>query len=80
MDYKDFNKITVKNRHPLFLVGEILDRLNEAVIYTKFNLKNIYYKIRIRERDEWKTIFRISYSHFEYKTMLFDLINAPAIF
>jgi hypothetical protein len=57
-----------------------LDRFSGVVVYTKFDLKNIYYKIRIRERDEWKTVFRIRYSYFEYKVILFDFINAPAIF
>jgi hypothetical protein len=59
---------------------ETLNRLNRAAVYTKFDFKNIYYKIRIRKRDEWKTVFRIKYSHFEYKMILFSLINAPVIF
>jgi hypothetical protein len=57
-----------------------LDRLSGAAIYTKFDLKNIYYRIRIREKDEWKTVFKIKYNHFEYKMMLFDFVNAPVIF
>jgi hypothetical protein len=80
VDYRDFNKITIKNRHSFFLIREILDRFNGITIYTKFDLKNTYYRIRIRKKDEWKTIFRIRYSYFEYKVMLFGLINAPAIF
>jgi hypothetical protein len=61
-------------------VKETLDRLNGAAIYTKFDLKKAYYRIRIKKEDEWKTAFRIRYGHFEYKVMLFDLANAPAIF
>jgi hypothetical protein len=80
MNYRDLNKITIKNRYSFFLVGEILNRFNGIAIYTKFDLKNIYYRIRIRKRDEWKTIFRIRYSHFEYKMILFDFINVLAIF
>jgi hypothetical protein len=52
VNYRNLNKITIKNRHPFLLVKEILDRLNGAVIYTKFDFKDIYYKIRIREGDE----------------------------
>jgi hypothetical protein len=52
VNYRDLNKITVKNRHLFFLIGKILDRLNGIIVYTKFDLKNIYYKIRIREGDE----------------------------
>jgi hypothetical protein len=61
-------------------VRETLDRFNGAAVYTKFDFKDIYYRIRIREEDEWKTAFRIKYGHFEYKMMPFDFINAPAIF
>ena len=52
VDYRMFNKIIVKNRHPLFLITEIINRLSESVIFIKLNLKNVYYKIRIREKDE----------------------------
>jgi hypothetical protein len=52
VNYKNLNKITIKNRHLFLLIGEILNRLNGAAIYTKFNLKNAYYKIRIRKEDE----------------------------
>jgi hypothetical protein len=50
------------------------------VIYTKLNLKNIYYKIRIKSEDEWKIAFRTRYGFFEYIIILFEFINAPAIF
>jgi hypothetical protein len=80
VNYRGFNKITVKNRYLFFLVGEILDRFSGVAVYTKLDLKNAYYRIRIRERDEWKTAFRIKYGYFEYKMILFGLVNAPAIF
>jgi hypothetical protein len=80
VNYRNLNKITIKNRHSLLLIKEILNRLNGAAIYTKFDLKDTYYKIRIRKEDEWKTTFRIKYGHFEYKIMPFNLINAPATF
>jgi hypothetical protein len=80
VNYKGFNKIIVKNRHSLFLVEKILDRFSGAAVYIKFNFKNVYYRIRIRKKDEWKTIFRIRYNNLEYKIMLFDFVNVPAIF
>jgi hypothetical protein len=80
VNYRDLNKITIKNRHSLSIMEETLNRLNEAAIYTKFDFKNIYYKIRIRKRDEWKTIFKIKYNYFEYKIILFNFVNAPVIF
>jgi hypothetical protein len=80
VDYRDFNKITVKNRYSFFLVGEILDRFSGAAVYTKFDFKEVYYRIRIKKGNEWKTIFRIRYGHFEYKIIFFDLVNVFAIF
>jgi hypothetical protein len=80
VDYRDFNKIIIKNRYPLFLVGETLNRFNGAAVYTKLDLKEAYYRIRIKKGDEWKTAFRIKYGYFEYKIMLFGLANTSATF
>ena len=80
MDYRGLNKITIKNRYPLPLMGEILDRVNGARVFSKINLKDAYYRIRIRLGDEWKTAFRTRYGHYEYLVMPFRLTNAPAAF
>jgi hypothetical protein len=52
IDYRGLNKITIKNRHPFFLVGEILNRFKGAAIYTTLDFSKIYYKIRIKKKDE----------------------------
>jgi hypothetical protein len=70
----------MKNRYPLLLIEEILNRLNEAAVYTKLDLKKAYYKIRIKKGDEWKTIFKIRYDYFEYKIISFNLANISVIF
>lgn len=80
VDYRALNRVTRKDRTPLPLIGEILDRLSTAKIYTKLDLKDAYHRIRIRAGDEWKTAFRTRYGHFEYKVMPFGLVNAPATF
>ena len=80
VDYRELNKVTIKNRHPLSLISETLDRLNKVKRFTKLNLKNTYHRIRIRKGDKWKTAFRTRYDHFEYLIMSFDLTNAPATF
>ena len=80
IDYRGLNAITLKNRYSLPLIKEIIDRLSGAVIFTKINIKNAYYRLRIREGDEWKTAFRTRYGLFKYLVMLFGLINAPASF
>jgi hypothetical protein len=80
VDYRGLNKITIKNRYPLPLVSETMNRLSGAKIFTQLDLRDAYHRIRIREGDEWKTAFRTRYGHFEYTVMPFGLANAPATF
>ncbi len=80
MNYWDLNKITVKNRHSLSLISETLDRLSKVKQFTKLDLKNAYYHLRIQREDKWKTMFHTRYDHFKYMIMLFNLINASVIF
>jgi hypothetical protein len=63
VDYRALNKITVKNRHPLPLISETIDRMQKAKIYTKLNLRNAYYRIKIKSKNKWKTAFRTRYGH-----------------
>ncbi len=65
VDYWDSNNLTIKNRYPLPLVGESLDRLGRVRRSTQLDLTNAYYQMRIREGNEWKTAFRIRYDCFE---------------
>jgi hypothetical protein len=53
--------MTVKNRHPLPLINETLDRMQEAKIYIKLDLRDAYHRIKIKPKDEWKTAFRTRY-------------------
>jgi hypothetical protein len=80
VDYRGLNRITVKNRHPLPLINESLERLAGAKYYTKLDVKEAYHRVRIQEGEEWKTAFRTRYGHFEYTVMPFGLTNAPAQF
>src|SRR5690606_1713953 len=80
IDYRALNKITVKNRYPLLLIGETLDQLKGAKYFTKLDLCGAYNLIRIAKGDEWKTAFRTRYGLFEYLVMPFGLTNAPATF
>jgi hypothetical protein len=52
IDYRSLNKITIKNKYILFLIGEFVDRLSDVIIYIKLNIRNIYHKIRIRSGDK----------------------------
>ena len=80
VDYRGLNQVTVKNRCPLPLISETLDRLQGCKFFTKLDLKDAYHRIRIKAGDEWKTAFRTRYGHFEYLVMPFSLSNAPATF
>ena len=80
VDYRGLNNLTIKNRYPLPLIGELLDRLGRAKQFTQLDLTSAYHQMRIRKGDEWKTAFKTRYGHFEYQVMLFGLTNAPASF
>ena len=80
VDSRGLNNLTIKNRYPLPLIGESLDRLGRAKRFTQLDLTSAYHRMRIREGDEWKTAFRTRYGHFEYQVMPFGLTNAPASF
>jgi len=80
VDYRQLNEITIKDRTPLPLIGESLDQLSSATIYTKLDIRDAYYNLRIRAGDEWKTTFRTQYSLYKYCVMPFGLTNAPASF
>jgi len=80
IDYRNLNKLTILNKYPLPLMGELKNRVAEAKIFTNLDLKDGYHLLKIREGDKWKTAFKTRYSHFEYKVMPFGLVNAPATF
>ena len=58
VDYRGLNLITKKNRYPLPLISEALDRVVGAELFTKLDIRAAYNRIRVREGDEWKTAFR----------------------
>jgi hypothetical protein len=80
VDYRGLNAVTIKNRHPLPLIEESLDRLSQARYFTRLDIRDAYHRLRIKEGDEWKTAFRTRYGHFEYLVVPFGLTNAPAAF
>lgn len=80
VDYRALNALTVKNRYPIPLIRETLDRLCRARYYTKIDIIAAFNRLRIAKGDEWKTAFRTRYGLFEYLVMPFGLTNGPASF
>ena len=80
VDYRQLNKMTVKNKYLLPRIDDLFDQLKGTSVFSKIDLRSGNHQLRIKDADMHKMAFRMRYGHYEFLVMSFGLANAPTAF
>jgi hypothetical protein len=80
IDYKQLNKMTIKNKYPLHKIDDLFDQFRGDAFLSKIDLRSGYHQVKIKDEDIHKTNFRTWYGHYEFVVVSFGLTNAPIKF